>query len=59
MNLNRSGSNLDSPDWIKSKKATINPINYDDKCFKYAATVSLNHKKFESINKAYQKLILL
>ena len=23
----KSGSNIDSPDWIKNKKATINPIN--------------------------------
>ena len=23
----QSGSNIDSPDWIKNKKATINPIN--------------------------------
>ena len=27
MNINRDGSNIDSPDWIKNKKATINPIN--------------------------------
>ena len=27
INPNRSGSYIDSPDWIKNKKATINPIN--------------------------------
>ena len=27
MNLNGGGSYIDSPDSIKSKKATINPIN--------------------------------
>ena len=28
------GSYIDSPDWIKNKKATINPINKKDKkCF--------------------------
>ena len=27
MNLNRGGSYIDSPDSIKNKKATINPIN--------------------------------
>ena len=26
-NLNRSGSYIDSPDWIKNEKATINHIN--------------------------------
>ena len=32
-----------SPDWIKSKKATINPINKkNNKCFQYA-TVTLNY----------------
>ena len=33
-NPNCGGSNIDSPDWIKNKKATINPINKkDNKCF--------------------------
>ena len=28
------------PDWIKNKKATINPINKkDNKCFQYVVTV--------------------
>ena len=27
INLNSGGSYIDSPDWIKDKKATINPIN--------------------------------
>ena len=35
------GLNIDSPDWIKKKKPTINPKNTDDKCFQYAATVAL------------------
>ena len=26
-NHTRSGSHIDSPDWIKNKKATINPIH--------------------------------
>ena len=35
-----------SPDWIKNKKATINPIKKkDNKCFQYALTVALNHVK--------------
>ena len=30
--LNRGGSYIDSPEWLKNKKATINPKNNDDKC---------------------------
>ena len=36
------GSYIDSPDWIKKKKATINPKNKDEKWFQYAAKVALN-----------------
>ena len=34
INLNRGGSYIDSPDWIKNKNAKIDPINKkDNKCF--------------------------
>ena len=33
--LNRGRSYIDSPEWLKNKKATINPKNDDDKCFQY------------------------
>ena len=34
INFNRGGSYIDSSDWIKNKKVTINPINKkDNKCF--------------------------
>ena len=46
INLNRGVSYRDSPDWIKSKKVTINLIiQKDNKCFQYAVTVTLNHKE--------------
>ena len=45
ISLNRGGSYIDSPDWLKSKKATINPKNKDNECFKYAIRIALNHKK--------------
>ena len=48
VNFRRGGSYIDSPDWIKKKKATINPKNTDDKCFQYAATVALNYGEIES-----------
>ena len=48
INFIRGGSCIDSPDWIKKKKAAINPKNTDDKCFQYSATVALNYEEIES-----------
>ena len=45
--LKRGGSYIDSPEWLKNKKATINPKNNDDNCFQYALTVALNHQNIE------------
>ena len=39
----RGGSHINSPDWIKQKKATINQKNSDDKYFQCAVTVALNY----------------
>ena len=36
-------SYINFQDWIKKKKAAINPQNEDEKCFQYAATVSSNY----------------
>ena len=33
INFNRGGSYIDSPYWIKNKKATINPTNKKDNIF--------------------------
>ena len=33
INLSRGGSYVDSPKWLKNKKATINPKKNDDKRF--------------------------
>ena len=35
-------------DWIKKKKATINPKNEDDKCFQYGVAFALNYGDTES-----------
>ena len=41
---NCGGSYIDSPDWIKNKKATMNPTNKkNNKCFYYAVKIALNH----------------
>ena len=36
-------SYINFQDWIKKKKAAINPQNEDEKCFQYAATVPSNY----------------
>ena len=45
--INRGGSYMDSPKWLKDKKSTINPKNNDDKCFQYAVTLALNLDKIK------------
>ena len=45
--INRGGSYIDSPKWLKHKKSTINPKNNDDKCFQYAVTLALNLDKIK------------
>ena len=39
---------VESPDWIKNKKCTINPQNKGNKCFQYSITVSLYHKEIKN-----------
>ena len=34
ISINKGGSYVDSPKWLKNKKSTINPNNNDYKCFK-------------------------
>ena len=48
VNFKRGGSHIDSPDSTKTKKATINPKNEDEKYFQYAVTVAINHGEIES-----------
>ena len=43
--INRGGSYIDSPKWLKDKKSTINSKHNDDKCFQYAVTLALNLDK--------------
>ena len=45
ISINRGGSYIDSPQWLKNKKSTINPINNVYKCFQYAVTLALNLDK--------------
>ena len=50
--MDHAGSYIDSPDWIKNKKATINPINEKyKKCFQYDVIVVLNYEQIKKIHK--------
>ena len=57
INPNHSGSYIDSLDWIKNKKTTINIINKKDKkCFQYTITVALNHEKIAEHSQRISKI---
>ena len=51
--INRGGSYIDLPKWLKDKKSTINPRNNDHKCFQYAVTLALNLNR---VNKHPQRI---
>ena len=53
--LKRGNSYIKSPEWIANKKATINPKNEDDKCFKLLHYIKTNLK---TIQKEYQICII-
>ena len=44
INIKRAESYIRSPDWIASKKATINPKNEkENKCFQWSIIAGLNY----------------
>ena len=45
VNFIRAGSYIDSSDWIKKEKTTINLKNKDNKCFQYVVTDALNYEE--------------
>ena len=58
--LKRTGlSYVDSPEWLKNKKVTMNLKNNNNNCFQYALTVSLNYQNIKKDPQKYQKLNLL
>ena len=54
--INRGGSYIDSLQWLKNKKSTINPKNNDDKCFQYAVTLALNLNRIDNHPKRISKI---
>ena len=53
ISLSRGRSYMESPEWLKNEKTTINPKNNEDKCFQYALIVALN---YEQIKKNPQRI---
>ena len=51
--ISKGGSYIESPKWLKDKKCTINQKNTDNKCFQYAATLTLN---FNNIDRNPQRI---
>ena len=48
ISLNSGGSMytcIDSPAWLKKKRAAVNPRNKDNECLKYAIMLASNHEK--------------
>ena len=58
ISINRGGSYIGSPKWIKNKKPTINPKNNDYKCFQYAVTLALNLDKINNYPERISKIKL-
>ena len=57
ISLNRGSSYIDSPEWIKHKKVTINPQNTNDnKCFQYAIISALNYQNIDHHSERISKL---
>ena len=46
--LTRGGCYIELPEWIKSKKAKINPQNKDEEYFKWAVVPALHHKEIKN-----------
>ena len=45
--LTRGSTFNELSEWIKSKKAVINPQNKDEECFKWATIAALHHEKIK------------
>ena len=62
IDLKRGGSYIETPEWIKKKKAIINIMNDNEKCFQYAILVGLcydemknNQQRLTKVNKYVDK----
>ena len=58
-NLKSGQSYIESPNWLKTKKATINPKNNHKEIFNYALIAFFHHRKTNNIQKESVILNLL
>ena len=56
VDLKRSESYIETPEWLKDKGATINCQNDDDKCFQYGIAIALNYDEIESNHQRVNKV---
>ena len=56
VDLKRSGSYIETPEWLKNKGATINRQNDDDECFQYAVTTELNYDEIGNHHQRVNKV---
>ena len=56
VDLKRSGSYIETPEWLKNKGPTINCQNDDDKCFQYAVTIALNYNEIGNHHQRVNKV---
>ena len=57
INLKGDGSCVDSLEWLKNKRGTINPKDKNDSsCFQYALTLALNHQNIEREHQRISKI---
>ena len=59
LSLKRGGWYVDSPKWLKNKKATTNSKNNDDNCFHYTLTVALNYQNIKKDPQRISKIKLI
>ena len=57
--LRRGRSYIESPEWLRNKRAAINPKNDDDNCFQCALTVARDYDKIESHPERISNILLL
>ena len=56
VDLKRSESYIETPEWLKNKGATINCQNDDDKCLQYAIIIALNYDEIGNHHQRVNKL---
>ena len=56
VDLKRSGSYIETPEWLKNKGATTNCQNDDDKYFQYAITIALNYDEIGNHHQRVNKV---